>query len=531
MPSRRDQEHDLPLLYDGTPLARAEDEYTVPGARLTPIAPNSGSTLARLVVLVGDRAGRRFTLSSETLIGRSTDASIHIDDSRVSRHHAVVRPLEDGGYELEDLGSSNGTLVNGERVERCKLSFGDRLQFGAQVLLFTHHDPLADQILMRQRLEAIGRMGAGIAHDFNNLLSVVVASLDFIDALPSHRLPNDGEVLACLEDIRNASTRATELTGRLLVYSRQDRAEYSVVDISLLCHEVTKLVSRTSDQSIDIDTDIRPNLVVKGHAGELHQVLMNLCLNARDAMIEGGKLTVKAEPASQTQLTEVSLNRRSPHVVLKIQDTGEGMDEETRQHIFEPFYSTKKQGSGAGLGLATVYEIVNAHGGEVTVRSKQGEGTTFDVFLPALDRTTRSARLAATTVKGGLPTVGGARREGGGILLADDEALVRRSLGRLLIQAGYSVYMARDGEEAVDYVRQNHDQLNLIILDIDMPRLDGVGALEQIRHFSPDINVICISGHHDKATADRLTELKVISFLEKPCETERLLKLAALCMS
>ena len=341
-----DRKRDLPRLYDSYP-GPAEEDRTSPGGRVKPIPANVDRSLARLVVLVGDRAGRRFILSSEVLIGRSEDAAIQLEDFRVSRQHALLRPLPDGGFEIEDYGSSNGTLVNGKRIERISLRFGDRIQIGEYVLLYTHHDPLADQILMRQRLEAIGRMGAGIAHDFNNLLGVVVASLDFLDALPGHRRPNDSEVNACLDDIRKATTRATELTGRLLVYSRQDRAEYTAVNVSLLCREVIELLRRTFDQSIEIEIEIEPDLVVDGHAGELHQVLMNLCLNARDAMPDGGKVVVAAKVADGKP--ELSL-RNSRYVVLKVSDTGSPLPAAPVLR-FSPTDALAAGASGAGSGV------------------------------------------------------------------------------------------------------------------------------------------------------------------------------------
>jgi two-component system, cell cycle sensor histidine kinase and response regulator CckA len=518
-------DHQRSLVDDQILERETEEEYTASSPLKTPIPVGIDRKLARLIVLVGDKVGRRFVLKSRSLIGRSQSATIQLVDTHASRRHAELRPHGKGGFEIVDLGSRNGTVVNGKPIDKQILRYGDRICIGEHVLLYTHHDPLQEQVFLRQRLEAVGRLGAGIAHDFNNLLGAITATMDYLESIPSDRTLEDPDVRSCLDDILAATKRSTELTRRLLVYSRQGRAEHTEVDVSNLCVEVSELLRRTTPHSIELKVDVQPKLLVRGHAGELHQVLMNLALNARDAMASGGVLTISAKRTSPDQV-EGPLFIDDSFIVLSIEDTGRGIDEETLQHIFEPFYSTKRGGVSAGLGLATSYEIVTAHGGEITVKTALGEGSTFCVYLPRLDASTKQKRFRATTAQIERPDRE-TRRAAEGVLIVDDEALIRRSLGRLLTRSGYIVSIAKDGEEALQIFAKERERLSAIVLDIDMPRLDGVSTLARIRESSRDIAVICISGHHDDETEARLRALGALRFLQKPIDFKELERLIA----
>src|SRR3954462_13019495 len=339
---------------------------------------------ARLIAIAGSQAGRKFKIGEYAMIGRSSEASVTLEDPEVSRNHARVSKSDLGAYLLEDMGSRNGTQVNGVPIQKQFLSFGDKIQVGPHVmLLFAPFDPIEDQLLQRQRLEALGRVGAGVAHDLNNMLGAIGASIDYLSKLPAERTLNSEEVRECFEDIRLASSQASELTRGILKFARGRAQAHSPVVLSGLCSDVMRLIRHTFDRAIHIESKIYPGLSVRGDQAELHQVLMNLCLNARDAMPHGGVLRVSASAVTpDTVGLPERLNSAMPQLVLCVEDTGVGMDEATRARIFEAFFTTKREGAGFGLGLATVKEVIAFHGGQIKIESKEGEGTRFLVFLP-----------------------------------------------------------------------------------------------------------------------------------------------------
>lgn len=471
---------------------------------------------ARLIAIAGSQAGRKFKIGDHAVIGRGSDASVTLDDPEVSRNHARVTKSDVGAYLLEDLGSKNGTQVNGLPIARHLLSFGDKIQVGPHVmLLFAPFDPIEDQLLQRQRLEALGRVGAGVAHDLNNMLGAIGASIDYLSKLPADRTLGSDEVNACFEDIRLAATQATELTRGILKFARGRAQAHSPVDLSTLCSDVMRLIRHTFDRAIQIEAKIHPGLSVRGDQAELHQVLMNLCLNARDAMPGGGVLRVSANAVlpSSGQLPGVT----TPHLVLCVEDTGVGMDAATRARIFEAFFTTKREGAGFGLGLATVKEVVAFHGGQIQIESEENKGTRFLVFLPM-----HQTRVEATSVTGAheAQVVTPAR---GLILLIDDEEVVRRSFARLLRQAGHSVLEASDGVKGVEAYRLAATRPNLIILDLDMPVLSGEETQERLLEVDPDARILFVSGHDEPSRESAVHARGALGFLRKPCKVQVLL--------
>ncbi|HYO95944.1 MAG TPA: ATP-binding protein, partial [Polyangiaceae bacterium] len=349
---------------------------------------------AQLVVLEGRVAGQKFKLEGAATIGRSPDANVMLEDAEVSRLHARISAGEDGVFTIEDLGSRNGTFVNGARVERRQLAYGDKLRIGPRIVLeIIAFDAVEDHIIQRQRFEAIGRLGVGIAHDLNNVLAALEAGAAYLDGLPAQRTLGDAEVRECISDLSLAAARAGELTRGILSFARGRAATRAAVDVSALVTEVVRMLRHTLDQSIRIEPRIDPNVIVHGSQSELHQVLLNLCLNARDAMPNGGTLRIAATKLkSNPPELDIEPNRRL--AVLSVVDTGVGMDKETRARVFEPFFTTKREGAGYGLGLATAREIVGLHGGQLTLESQVDRGSTFRVYLPMMDA--QSARLVST---------------------------------------------------------------------------------------------------------------------------------------
>jgi len=473
---------------------------------------------ARLIAIAGSQAGRKFKIGDYAVIGRSSDASVALEDPEVSRNHARISKSDLGAYLLEDLGSKNGTQVNGLPITRHLLSFGDKIQVGPQVmLLFAPFDPIEDQLLQRQRLEALGRVGAGVAHDLNNMLGAIGASIDYLGKLPGERTLNSEEVRECFEDIRLAAAQASELTRGILKFARGRAQAHSQVDLSSLCSDVMRLIRHTFDRAIQIESKIHPGLMVRGDQAELHQVLMNLCLNARDAMPEGGVLRVSASaiPPGTASLPE-SMNPELTHLVLCVEDTGVGMDSATRARIFEAFFTTKREGAGFGLGLATVKEVVAFHGGQIRIESEEGKGTRFLVYLPMRETGEQPRKVTGTH-----EALQQSPR--GLILLVDDEEVVRRSFARLLRQAGHMVMEASDGVKAVDVYRKAYPRPSLVLLDLDMPVLSGEETQARLLDVDPRVRILFVSGHDEPSRESAVHARGALGFLRKPCKVQVLL--------
>jgi len=467
---------------------------------------------ARLIVLEGPQAGQKFKIDGDVVLGRAIDSTIVLEDPEVSRSHVRITRSDVGAYVIEDLGSRNGTTVNGVPLQKQFLSFGDKIQIGPRVLiLFAPFDPIEDQLLQRQRLEALGRVGAGVAHDLNNMLGAISASIDFLSRLPADRTVGSPDVKDSISDIRTALVQASELARGILKFARGRSRGHALVDLSLVCQEVIRLAHHTFDRAIVLEQSIEGNLVVSGDQAELHQVIMNLCLNARDAMPSGGTLRVVAELVDATPAERA-------RVRIAITDSGVGMDPATRARIFEPFFTTKPDGAGFGLGLSTVREVINMHGGDIEVQSAPGKGTSFFIYLPASMGQPQPVRITSGH-RDLRPTAGTTAR----ILLVDDEEVVRRSTARLLRQAGHEVLEAPGGKEATQ-IYANADRFpDLVILDLDMPFLNGEQTQRVILSIDPTARILFMSGHEDFVRDNSTSVGKAVGYLRKPCNVTLLL--------
>ncbi len=472
------------------------------------IAPTS----VRLTVVEGPAIGQEFKIDGVATVGRSPEATVMVDDPGVSRLHARIRRSDAGTFEVEDLGSKNGTFLNGARVEHALANLGDKIRVGPRVVLtLASFDLVEEQVVQRQRLETVGRLGAGIAHDLNNVLAALHAGTAFLQQLSTTTELGDSRVRECLRDLSLATSQGAELTRGILRIVRGKRSVREPVDLGNLVVEIARILRHTIDHTIRVETAVEPEVVVHGNHSELQQVLLNLCLNARDAMPQGGQLRVAV--GLVTPPADIGLAADRLCAVLEVSDTGTGIDPETLERVFEPFFTTKREGAGFGIGLSTVRDLVKLHGGRIKLETLRGKGSTFRLYFPAVD-----VQSFATTGERAPLTVPQRSDRPISILLVDDEQLLRRSFGRLLRQHGFQVTEAAGGAEALTlYAAAEHD---LVILDLDMPGMSGETTQVELQRRYPNARIMFASGHADPQREVVVRERGARAFLQKPYEID-----------
>ena len=460
----------------------------------------------RLICLSGEPIGRAFKLRGDDVIGRSDGATIRLTNEGVSRRHARIIQDTDG-YWLEDLGSRNGTLLNGQPVRRRRaLCVGDRIQLGASaVLLFTRNDP-ADRILQhRERLEAMSAVAAGMSHDFSNLLGVVLGNLD---SLSESEEQLSQQARDCVSDAREAASQAASIARRLMALSNAGE-EDGPIDLCSVVNDMLPLLRRTVGDLIELETDLEASAFVESESTELQRLIMNLIVNAADAMPEGGTIRIRiirealARPPSPVQRW----------IALEIEDEGIGISPDALPLIFEPFYSTKEMMGGNGLGLATVYATVHSRGGHLDVTSEEGEGTTFRIRLP--ECADPSAWADEPSQVRSRPTqVPERRTQPPRVLLVEDEPLLVRSMRRLLEPIA-SVEHIGSGTEAVRRVG-SQPPVDLVLLDLQLPDVEGHSVLVELADRFPHVPVVVCSGKVPLGEERSLSALGAASLLHKP---------------
>ncbi len=372
---------------------------------------------------------------------------------------------------------------------------------------------LQAELQQAQKLEAVATLVGGLAHDFNNLLHIILGSAELMwfdqkdDGLPS------GE----LSDIIDAVGRGSRLVRQLLTYSRKIKSEKQPVHLNDQVNQIELLLRRTIPKMIEIECRLAEDLhPVNADSVQVEQVLMNLAINAKDAMPNGGKLTIETANVGGNGKAGLSASAPGPlgWVKLSVADNGQGMDKETRKHVFEPFYSTKAPGKGTGLGLSMVHGIVQNHDGKITCRSTEGQGTVFQIYLPAIE----SLQAQAAEEENQAPTGGNEI-----ILLVDDDVTTLRTGKKHLEKAGYTVITASDGEEALQIYSAQKDGIDLILLDLMMPGMGGAKCLQALLRLDPDVMVIITSGHYPEGRRLRLIEQCARACLHKPYPYDRLL--------
>jgi PAS domain S-box-containing protein len=371
----------------------------------------------------------------------------------------------------------------------------------------TERKHLEAQLLHAQKMESVGQLAGGVAHDFNNILSAIIGHADLL----LMKMQPDDPLRGDVDQVLSSSERAARLVQSLLAFSRKQIINPQVIDINEVIQNVGKLLRRLIGSDIELRTRLAKGTVcVMADAGQLEQVLMNLATNARDAMPDGGVLTIETGRATELGSGPVaagSAEKPGDYALISLSDTGTGMDAKTKEKIFDPFFTTKEVGKGTGLGLSTVYGIIKQHHGDVTVYSEPGLGTTFKIYLPLLSEPVSASPGAEPVFSaGGDETV----------LLAEDDADVRKVTCTMLERSGYTVIEAADGEEALNKFREYQDRIHLVILDVIMPRMNGKAVYDELQKIRPGVRTLFTSGH----TGDVIQKKGVIEegmdFLSKP---------------
>ncbi|MBE2214030.1 MAG: response regulator [Opitutaceae bacterium] len=375
---------------------------------------------------------------------------------------------------------------------------------------------LEAQLRQAQKMEAFGQLAGGVAHDFNNILSVVLGQAEL--ALEDRAVP--GGVREALLDIREASLRARNLTRQLLVFSRRQEMQFEAVDLNAVVTDVAGLLGRLIGENIALELQLCPDRApVVGDPGMLGQVIVNIAVNARDAMPAGGRLTITTARQEVTAAAVALSGRGAPgeYVVLGLGDTGTGMPAEVQARIFEPFFTTKEVGQGTGLGLATSLSIVQQHGGWIDVESEPGQGALFRIFVPC--RTSAGARLPRSGLARPV-----ARASQGTVLLVEDETSVRRVATRSLERLGYRVIEASDGEEAIEAWHEHREQVDLVLTDIVMPgKISGRALARRLREEAPGIRIALMTGYDPEVLAQKLADQdRDLPHIQKPFTVDAL---------
>ncbi|GAB4175676.1 MAG: hypothetical protein OHK0024_12690 [Thalassobaculales bacterium] len=459
------------------------------------------------------RANAAFqALAGGDVTGRLLADLIHPDD----RPAVAGRLAAMAAGDASDLAPEARLADNPERVVAIYLGRQSDGWFSIQLVDVTQRRRLEAQFSQGQKMQAVGQLAGGVAHDFNNLLTAMIGFCDLL--LQRHRAGD--ESFADVMQIKQNASRAANLVRQLLAFSRRQQLAPRVIDVTEVLQELSHLLRRVIGENIHLELehgrDLKP---VRVDPGQLDQVIINLAVNARDAMPEGGRLSLHT-----ANVVRQTAERRGDEIVpagqyvrIELADTGSGIPPDVLPRIFEPFFTTKPVGKGTGLGLSTVFGIVKQTGGFIAVDSTPGRGTRFTIDLP-IHQGDGERLVEAAAGEARARDLTGA----GTVLLVEDEDAVRLFAARALRNKGYRVIEARNGEAAIDILADDGEPLDLMITDVVMPGIDGPSLIRQARERRPQLAVICISGYSEDSLADRLAGQEGVRFLPKPFSLRQL---------
>jgi len=461
-------------------------------------------------------AERIYRYTAEEVVGKNI--SLLVPSDRPDEVPEILKKIARGEpiehYESERITKDGRRLSVSLSVSPLRDKTGEVV--GASVIArdITAQRKAEDQLRQAQKMEAIGRLAGGVAHDFNNVLGIINACAEFL----RDRLDPASEPSVFVENIRKATERGSALTRQLLAFSRKQVIKPVILDLNDRLKDITKLLRPLMGDDVEVVVSPRSQTaIVEADPGQVDQIVMNLAVNARDAMHKGGRLIL------ETDLVELDQHFADQHqplvpgkyVMLAVSDTGSGMDRETLSRIFEPFFTTKEPGKGTGLGLSTVYGIAKQSGGHVWVYSEPERGTTFKVYLPSAEH-----KLTSTSSAGVESVV--PKRQGFRILLVEDDEIMRSLTSKLLQEHGYTVVEANNGKSALEWAEAHPGQIDLLLTDVVMPAVSGPELAERLSHIHPGLKVVYMSGYTGELM-EASERLKHGTLLEKPFTRSALL--------
>lgn len=424
-------------------------------------------------------------------------------EGAVERHELEMRqPGGDPVYvAARFVGSFDG---HGELIEMQGYLFND-----------TRRKRLEQQLIQAQKMEGLGTLAGGIAHDFNNILAIILGYSTQLEK----RSAKPEQLSAAVKVIKEAVERGAALVQQLLTSARQAEARFSSLDLNALSRELENMLQATFPKMINFELQLQPNFpFIKADRSQIHQVLLNLCVNARDAMPNGGSITLETSLVPGEQIAEyfTGANARQ-YACIRVRDTGEGMTPDVKAHIFEPFFTTKERAKGTGLGLSVVYGVVNNHEGFIQVESEPGAGTTFIIYLPV----DQSQEQTAGDFNFETPWKSRAPQT---ILLVEDEEMLRDLGVEILEREGYRVLPAKDGVEAVELFSANRDDIGLVVCDLGLPRLGGRDAFMKMKEIKPSVRAIVASGYLEPSIRSEILKAGVVDTIQKPYDFREMIE-------
>ncbi|HEX9348956.1 MAG TPA: response regulator [Gemmatimonadales bacterium] len=467
-------------------------------------------------VLVNEATAQVYGTTVDALVGK-TDADFNPNVEEIAHFLRHDRDVMSSGQPkvIAEEPVTNPTTRETRWFQTIKMPLRSPEE-GTATLLgvsteITERKRLEEQLLQSQKMEAVGQLAGGVAHDFNNILTAIVGYTDLLAA----ELGTNVQQLEDLEEIRKAARRAAALTRQLLAFSRKQVLEPRIIDVNGVVLNLDKMLRSLISENIELKTVLADDLAAaRADPNQIEQVIMNLAINARDAMPEGGTVTIETRNATLDDAyaaQHVSVIA-GEYVMLAVTDTGCGMDEKTQSRIFEPFFTTKPAGRGTGLGLSTVYGIVKQTGGNIWLYSEPGKGTTFKIYLPAIAALPEDIGKVAPA--DALP------RGGGTVLVVEDDEQLRRLTHRALAGQGYTVLEADRGSTALDIARRHKGHIDLLLTDVIMPDTNGRKLAETIRAARPGMRVVYMSGYPDGAIASHGMLEPGVAYLAKPFTTD-----------
>ena len=447
----------------------------------------------------------------EIQVSRSTFfGAVHPNDKNRVRDTATKAMQEKHAYAIDyRIIRPDGTqrVVHGESDIVCDEETGKPLRMVGTVQDVTESNHMEERLRQAQKMEAVGQLAGGVAHDFNNLLMVIMGYADVL----ADRMEKEDPLRKKAEEIHKAGQRAASLTGQLLAFSRQQVLQPSVLNLNSVVADVKEMLGRLIRENIELATMLDPRLGrIKADQGQIEQVIVNLAVNARDAMPHGGKLTIETANVEVDEAYARQHGHIPPgsFIMLTVTDTGIGMDIETQSHIFEPFFTTKARGKGTGLGLATVYGVVKQSGGFIWVYSEVGHGTTFKILLPEVEE---REPVSVQSTSPDQPWRGAET-----ILLVEDDASLRELVLNLLNEQGYTILEAANGLEALNIARQSDRKIDLLLTDVVMPGLSGPQLADELASVHPEAKILYMSGYTEFAAGHTQISQRAQQLLHKP---------------